>query len=317
MTTPRTLRLSDKDNVVVAIDQITAGAIAAGIVARERVPRGHKMATVAIAHGEPVCKFGQIIGFATKPIAPGEWVHEHNCGMHDFARDYRFAEGARNDEILPLEQRATFEGYRRANGKVGTRNYIGILTSVNCSASVARFIAEAFNRSGILDDYPNIDGVVPFVHGTGCGMAGQGEGFELLQRTQWGYATHPNLGGALMVGLGCEVFQIAGLKDDYGLVERRSLPHHDHPGDRRHAQDASSDGVDRDQGDAADRRARRSARRVPASEIMLALQCGGSDGYSGITANPALGCAADHAGRAGRHRRPLARRRKSTAPSIC
>src|SRR3569833_248757 len=118
----------------------------------------------------PVRKYGQIIGFASKPIAPGDWVHEHNVVMHDFARDYRFAEGARNDEVLPPEMRATFEGYVRPNGKTGTRNYIGVLTSVNCSASVAKFIAEQVNRSGILDEYPGIDGVVPFVHGTGCGM---------------------------------------------------------------------------------------------------------------------------------------------------
>ena len=139
--------------------------------------------------------------------------------LHDFARDYHFAEGARNDEILPPELRATFQGYMRPNGKIGTRNYVGILTSVNCSASVAKFIAEAFNRSNALDDYPEIDGVVAFVHGTGCGMAAYGEGFDVLRRTQWGYATHPNLGGALMVGLGCEVFQIDRMKDDYGLVE--------------------------------------------------------------------------------------------------
>ena len=114
---------------------------------------------------------------------------------------------------------ATFEGYKRPNGKTGTRNYIGILTSVNCSASVAKFIAEAFNKSDLLNDYPEIDGVVPFVHGSGCGMAAYGEGWDFLRRTQWGYATHPNLGGALMVGLGCEVFQIDRMKDEYGMVE--------------------------------------------------------------------------------------------------
>ena len=219
MTTPRTLRLSPSDNVVVAIDQIGMGDTAAGWVAGERIPRGHKMAVAAIAINEPVRKYGQIIGFASKAILPGQWVHEHNVSVQDFARDYRFAEDAKNDEVLPVEQRATFEGYVRPNGKTGTRNYIGVLTSVNCSASVAKFIAEAFNKSDLLKDYPEVDGVVPFVHGTGCGMAAYGEGFDLLRRTQWGYATHPNLGGALMVGLGCEVFQIDRMKDDYGLVE--------------------------------------------------------------------------------------------------
>ncbi|MEP7031722.1 MAG: altronate dehydratase family protein, partial [Pseudolabrys sp.] len=291
MTAPRTLRLSPNDNVVVAIDQIAADAAAAGTVARERVPRGHKMAIAAIALNEPVRKYGQIIGFASKPIAPGEWVHEHNVSMQDFARDYRFAEDAKNDEVLPLEQRATFEGYVRPGGKTGTRNYIGVLTSVNCSASVAKFIAEAFNRSNILDDYPEIDGVVPFVHGTGCGMAAYGEGFDLLRRTQWGYATHPNLGGALMVGLGCEVFQIDRMKDDYGLVEGdhfQTMTIQASGGTRK----TIEEGVERIKAMLPIAgRAKRETR--PASEIMLALQCGGSDGYSGITANPSLGSAVD------------------------
>ena len=219
MAAPRVVRLSPEDNLVIAVDQVPQGAQAAGVTAAERIMRGHKMAIVPIEKDQPVKKFGQIIGFASQPIAPGAWIHEHNVVMHDFARDYQFAQGARNDEILPVEQRATFEGYVRANGAVGTRNYIGILTSVNCSASVAKFIAEAFNRSNLLDDYPEVHGVVPFVHGTGCGMAAYGEGFDVLRRTQWGYATHPNLGGALMVGLGCETFQIDRMKKEYNLVE--------------------------------------------------------------------------------------------------
>jgi altronate hydrolase len=249
------------------------------------------MAISPVGEGQPVRKYGQTIGFASKPIAPGDWVHEHNVALRDFARDYRFAEGAKNDEILPPELRATFEGYQRPNGKVGTRNYIGILTSVNCSASVAKFIAEEVNRSGILDDHPEIDGAVAFVHGSGCGMAAYGEGWELLRRTQWGYATHPNLGAALMVGLGCEVFQIDRMKDEYGMVE----------GDHFQTMTIQATGGTRktvDQGIARIKamlpvaaRAKRETR--PASEIVLALQCGGSDGYSGITANPSLGAAVD------------------------
>src|SRR6185312_11058311 len=154
------------------------------------------------------------------------------------------------------------------------RNYIGVLTSVNCSATVAKFIAEQVNLSGILDDYPQIDGVVPFVHGTGCGMAAKGEGWDVLRRTQWGYATHPNLGGTLMVGLGCEVFQIDRMKDEYGLVEGE------------HFQTMTIKAML-----PVAARVRRETR--PASEVTLALQCGGSDGYSGITANPALGAAVD------------------------
>src|ERR1700730_788397 len=291
MSTPRTVRLSPNDNVVVAVDPIPEGATAAGVTARARVMRGHKMAVAPIAKGEPVRKYDQIIGFATQPIAPGDWVHTQNVEMHDFARDYRFAEGARNDEILAPELRATFEGYVRPDGRTGTRNYIGVLTSVNCSATVAKFIAEEINRSDALADYPEIDGVVAFVHGTGCGLAAYGEGFDVLRRTQWGYATHANLGGALMVGLVCEVFQIDRMKDEYGLVEGdhfQTMTIQATGGTRK----TVAEGVARIKAMipiAA--RAKRETR--PASEITLALQCGGSDGYSGITANPALGAAVD------------------------
>ena len=292
MSTPRALRLNGEDNLVIAVDEIKAGdAPANAPSALERVPRGHKMATVRIETGEPIRKFGQIIGFAAKPIAPGEWIHEHNCVMQDFARDYHFSEGARNEEILPVEQQATFEGFRRASGKTGTRNYLGVLTSVNCSATVARLIAREVERSGLLDDYPNVDGIIPLVHGTGCGMAGKGEGFEALKRTQWGYAGNPNMGGVIMVGLGCEVFQISRMKEEYGVVE----------GDFFQSMTIQATGGTRKTIAAGVARVkemlpllnktRRETR--PASELMLALQCGGSDGYSGITANPALGVAVD------------------------
>jgi len=216
---PRTVRLHADDNVAIAIDIVQQGDTAAGLTARERILRGHKMAVTPIREGEPIRKFSQIIGFAKSHIAPGEWVHEHNVGLHEFERDYRFAEDARDDDLLPPELRATFQGYRRDTGKTGTRNYLGILTSVNCSASVARFAAAEVERSGILDDYPGIDGVVAIVHGTGCGHAAYGEGFEVLRRTQWGYASHPNFAGVVMVGLGCEVFQIGRMKQEYGLSE--------------------------------------------------------------------------------------------------
>jgi altronate hydrolase len=289
---PRVLRLNPADNVVVSVDPILPGAIAEGVTAISRTPKGHKMAVKGIAAGEPILKFGQIIGFATADIGPGEHIHTHNCGVHDFARDYHFAEAARPEHILPLEQRRTFQGYKRKNGKVGTRNYIGILTSVNCSASVARFIADEFNRSGILDDYPHIDGVVPFVQGSGCGMAGKGsEGFQVMQRTEWGYATHPNLGGALMVGLGCEVMQIPDLVDEYGMKEHdmfRTMTIQATGGTRKTVQR----GVEMIKEMLPTANAAR-RETLPVSELMLALQCGGSDGYSGITANPALGYAAD------------------------
>jgi altronate hydrolase len=288
---PRTVRLSAADNVVVSVDPIEQGAVVEGVTARARVPRGHKMATQPIAKGQPVLKFGQIIGFASSDIAPGDWVHEHNVEMHAFARDYRFAEDAKTEEILPVELQATFQGFRRANGKVGTRNYIAILTSVNCSATVARFMAEEINRSGILKDYPNIDGVIPLVQGGGCALDVKGEGYEVLKRTQWGYATNPNVGGVVMVGLGCEGFQIPRWKEAYGVGESdtfRTMTIQETGGTRK----TVAAGVEAIKhmlpiANAVERET------CPASEIMLALQCGGSDGYSGITANPALGAAVD------------------------
>ena len=288
---PRTLRLNAKDNLIVAVDALDVGSSIGGVTASARIPRGHKMATAKIAKGAPVLKFGQIIGFATEDIVPGQHIHTHNCGFAAFERDYAFGVDARPVDILPVAQQATFQGFRRANGKVGTRNYVGVVTSVNCSATVARFIAEEVNRSGLLKDYPDIDGVIPLVHSTGCGIDYNGETFEVLKRTTWGYACNPNMAGILVVGLGCEGFQIARMKQLYGIEESdtfRSMTIQEVGGTKKTIA-AGVEAVRTMLGVAA--KARRET--VPASELMLALQCGGSDGYSGITANVALGVAAD------------------------
>ncbi len=287
----RTLRLNAKDNLVVAVDVIERGAAVENVLATARVPRGHKMATGKIAKGAPVLKFGQIIGFATEDILPGAHIHTHNCGFAAFERDYAFAHDAKTEIILPVEQQATFQGFRRSNGRVGTRNYIGVVTSVNCSATVARFIAEAVNKSGVLADYPTIDGVIPLVHSTGCGIDSDGETFEVLKRTTWGYACNPNMAGVLVVGLGCEGFQIARMKQAYGIQESttfRTMTIQDTGGTKKTIA-AGVEAVKAMLPVAA--QARRET--MPASELMLALQCGGSDGYSGITANVALGVAVD------------------------
>ncbi|MCR5858168.1 UxaA family hydrolase [Mesorhizobium sp. J428] len=290
--TARTLRLGADDNVLIAVERIEAGETAAeGIVARARIPFGHKMASRAIAKDAVVRKFGQIIGFASQPIEKGDWVHEHNVYLHDFERDYQFCADARPENVLPVEEQSTFEGFRRESGRAGTRNYLGILTSVNCSASVARFMAEAAQRSGLLDAFPNVDGVVSFTHGTGCGMAGSGEGFDILQRTQWGYAGNPNLGAVLLVGLGCEVFQIGRMKSTYGISEGdtfRTMTIQDTGGTKKTIEHGLA--RIREMLPAVNAAQRET---LPASQLTLALQCGGSDGYSGITANPALGVAAD------------------------
>jgi altronate hydrolase len=292
MSHARTLRLHATDNLLVALETIDPGTpLGEGIVAANRVPRGHKISAGPIARGEAIVKFGQIIGFATADIAAGTWLHEQNVAMKDFSRDYAFGQDYRATEMVPLAARATFEGFRRANGKVGTRNYIGILTSVNCSASVATFIAREIERSGLLAQYPNVDGVIPLVHGGGCALDIKGEGYDVLKRTQWGYATNPNMGAVLMVGLGCEGFQIGRWKEAYNIVESdtfRSMTIQEVGGTRK----TVMKGVEaiREMLPGVNRATRTTQ---AASELVLALQCGGSDGYSGITANPALGAAVD------------------------
>ncbi len=287
--TPRILRLNPADTVVIALDPIPDGVAVGDITARGRVMRGHKMAAVAMPEGAPVVKFGQVIGFATRLIEPGEHVHVHNVEMHAFERHAEAAD--LSAWTAPYAPPSTFEGFRRSNGKVGTRNYVGILTSVNCSATVAKYIARAVEQSGILDQFDNVDGVVPLVHGTGCGMAGKGEAYDVVERTQWGYADHPNFGGVLLVGLGCEVFQIPRLKERYGIKESdhfHSMTIQDTGGTRKSIEAGVA--AVREMAAVANR-ARRET--VPASELVVGLQCGGSDGYSGLTANPALGVASD------------------------
>lgn len=289
MTTPRILRLHGDDNVAVAVDRIAQGITVLDIMAREPIPRGHKITLYDIEKGQPILKYGQIIGFAKDQIKAGMHVHDHNLIMGDLSHDFQFAE--QKMQLRSPTGTYSFNGYRRENGKIGTRNYIGILTSVNCSASAARFIAERVKRSNILADYPNVDGVVSFVHGTGCGMAASGEGYDILERIQWGYAAHPNLAGILLVGLGCEVFQIPRMMERYGLKSNgnfRVMTIQENGGTRKTIE-AGFEVIQEMLPKANE--AKREV--IPVSELTLALQCGGSDGYSGITANPALGIAAD------------------------
>ena len=176
---------------------------------------GHKLAVAPVAVGEPVRKYNQIIGFATVPIEPGDHVHTHNVEFKAFERDYAFGADVVKTPMVPESERATFQGIVRADGRVATRNYIGILTSVNCSATTAKLIADQFRSPGLLDDFENVDGVVALVHGAGCGMASEGEGFDVLQRTLTGYAEHPNFAGFLLLGLGCEVNQVSSLAEKW------------------------------------------------------------------------------------------------------
>src|SRR3954470_19693084 len=204
-----TIRLHPEDDVVIARLEISTGTLITkeNVRALVTIPAGHKLAVRAVAMGQAVRRYNQIIGFATRDIAAGDHVHVHNLAMGDFQRDYAFSSLVKKTEYV--EAPATFLGIKRADGRVATRNYIGILTSVNCSATVARMIADHFRNR--LEDFPNVDGVVALTHKTGCGMASEGEGMEVLRRTMAGYARHPNFFASQIVGLGCESNQINNL----------------------------------------------------------------------------------------------------------
>jgi len=292
MQAPRIISLHADDNVLVALDSVPPGTLLreGGAESTNSIPAGHKVAIRNIRKGEPIRKYGQIIGFATQDIRGGEHVHTHNVEMGDFARDYAIGEDTRPTPYIPEKDRATFDGIVREDGRIGTRNYIGILASVNCSASVSRFVADAVTRE-MVARFPNVDGVVALGHGTGCGMAEDGEGFVLLQRVLAGYARHPNFAGILLVGLGCEVNQVDCLMENMQLQAGPQLRtiNIQEAGGTRETIDRGLREVKEmlEQADSAERSP------VSASHLILGLECGGSDAYSGISANPALGVAVD------------------------
>ena len=253
------------------------------------VPSGHKLAVRDVAAGAAVHKYGQSIGRASADIAAGQHVHTHNLGMDDTSRTYEFGT-ARTRLPAPSGPPRTFQGYRRANGHVGTRNVVAVLTSVNCSASAATMIAEQF-RGRALDAFPNVDAVVALTHQSGCGLVSGSDGANMLVRTLRGYARHPNVGGLLVLGLGCEMVPAASLVEGLDLPADtivHTLTIQDTGGVR--ATVAAGVELIRQMLPVLDARRREPA---PLSELVLGLNCGGSDGFSGITANPALGHASD------------------------
>ncbi|MEJ8566237.1 UxaA family hydrolase [Elongatibacter sediminis] len=285
------IRLHPDDNVAIAVRALERGETFGEFAVVENIPALHKVAVRDIGAGERVLKYRQTIGLAEGEIRAGAHVHDHNCRVASLQRDYDPCGAARVTEIVPETGRAFFQGFRRANGKVGTRNFLGVITSVNCSGTVANQIAARLNASQAVAESDHIDGVVPLVHGTGCGMRAEGEGFETLRRTLRGYAAHPNFGGVLIVGLGCEAMQIEPMLAEYGLAESDTLRYltiQDAGGTREAIERGLGLFGDMLPGVAGARR-----ESVPASELTLALQCGGSDALSGVTANPALGAAVD------------------------
>ncbi len=284
------IRLNPADDVVIACQEVPAGTplVQERVTVRDAIPAGHKIAVRSIAAGESVRRYNQIIGFATKPIAPGEHVHVHNLKVHSFERDYAFCVDSK--PTLYVRPASTFRGIVRPDGQVATRNYLGVLTTVNCSATVAKKISEAFTGDA-LKEYPNVDGVVAITHTTGCGMDINGEGMDLLRRTLSGYARHVNFAGILLIGLGCEVNQAEDLFSTQGLPRGpllSSMTIQESGG----TVGAIRIGVGRirEMLPIANRAVRET---VPAGNLIVGLQCGGSDSYSGITANPALGAAVD------------------------
>jgi len=295
--------LNQRDNVATARRTLKGGtSVAVGdsrIELRQTIPGGHKVALVSISAGHELVKYGQIIGFAKTGIEPGDWVHTHNVELRTVGRDYRFC-----DEITELPaldgDEDTFLGIARPGGKAGTRNYIGVISSVNCSASVSRYVADRFRSSDFKSDFRNVDGVVAFTHKGGCSYD-PNHGHEILQRVIAGMARHPNIGGYVLVGLGCEVNQVPGLVDKYHL---------DRLQDGEQAPTfltIQQTGGVRKTVESAVKAVQRMLPNVnalkrttqPVSKLALAMNCGGSDANSGISANPALGVASDQLVRQG------------------
>ena len=294
MNTEPFIRIHPADDVIIARRQLVGGTVlpSVGITVAGLIPPGHKVAVRDIAAGQPVRRYNQVIGVATQAIAAGQHVHTHNLAFSDFARAAEASADVRPTVYVP--EPATFDGIVREDGRVATRNYIGVLTSVNCSATVARAIADHFRRDirpDALAPFPNVDGVVALTHGSGCATDSAGEPLRVLRRTLGGYARHANFAAVLVVGLGCETNQIRGMMEQEGLEDSERLiafSIQDTGGTAR-AVAAGIDAIKRLLPDA--NRVKRQP--VPVSHLTVGLQCGGSDGYSGLSANPALGAAVD------------------------
>ena len=267
----------------------------------QSIPSGHKVARHEIAAGAEVRRYGQVIGFAIRLIQQGEHVHTHNLSARGFDREYVFGVDAQAVDLVPKAERRTFLGYKRPDGRVGTRNYVALLSTVNCSAHVTRQIAHYFTPDR-LAPYPNIDGVIALTHHTGCSFRLGGPDYVFLQRSLAGMATHPNVGAYAFVGLGCEGNQVDDLIENYALDKAPGVPSQGPIG--LVIQDLGGVRKTIEIGIETVKELLPTANAVPrspqpVSELMLALQCGGSDSWSGITANPLVGQVADELVRQG------------------
>jgi altronate hydrolase len=296
------VHLHPRDDVAIAKVALQVGtglSLGTGeqVTVRDFIPSGHKVALHQTAAGEAVHRYGQVIGFANRTILAGEHVHTHNLSVHGFEREYVFGAEAQPVAVVPEGERRTFLGYRRPGARAGTRNYVAVISSVNCSAHVTRQIAYHFTAER-LAAWPNVDGVIAIAHTLGCGVRVNGPDYVLLQRCLAGIARHANVGAYVLVGLGCEVNYIPDLVKNYsldsGVHSVPSLTIQEAGGIRKTIQ-AGIAAVE-DLLPAANATPRTPQ---PISELMLAVKCGGSDGWSGVTANPVVGSVADEVVRQG------------------
>ena len=286
------IRLDAADNVVVARMEIAAGTAIPdeGIQALADVPMGHKLAARDLKAGEPILKYNTVIGFAAEDLPAGSYLHSHNIRFDEVEKDYALGKHYVATAILPPAERATFMGYQRDNGSVGTRNMIGIFITVNCSATVAKKISAYFDEERMAA-YPNVQGVVAFVHEQGCGMEMTGEPMDLLRRTLSGYIRHPNIAGALVVSLGCERNNLARFFEEQGLATGKTLKAITMQ-EVGGTQAAVKAGIEAVKG-LLEQANQFTRTPCSAEHLMIGLQCGGSDGFSGLSANPGLGKAVD------------------------
>jgi altronate hydrolase len=305
--------LNPADNVAIARQTIPVGTPLADEgqkwLTRQIIPGGHKLARTAISAGQPVIRYGQMIGFASRDVQPGDWVHSHNLDVGDMQREFevqvvsqppdsfpQMGEGEKSGKLGVLGSRTAqntqfseFSGFRREDGRVGTRNYIAVISTVNCANQSARQIADTFTPER-LAEFPNVDGVVAIVHATGCCAPPDSLSYRYLQRTLFHLAGHPNVGGAIFVSLGCEgnQVQVPSAAFPSPIPSRSVLTIQDLGGIRATVR----------AGIAAVERLLPAVNAIqrtpqPVSELVAALQCGGSDGWSGVTANPLVGRVAD------------------------
>lgn len=289
---PEFLVLHPRDNVAVALVEISKGQELEynQTIALDTIPAGHKIAVNTIASGSAIIKYGQVIGYASRLISQGKHVHVDNVFLKARTQRYYSTKSAIETELIPSASRRTFEGFVRNNGRVGTRNFLGVLATVSCSADVAHFVADAIDRR-LLSHFPSVDGVVAITHGSGCCHAPDSEGLDILRRTLSGYANNPNFGGVIIIGLGCETNLVSSLMETTGLQE----------GDFLSSFTIQSEGGTTATIEAGVAAAEKmlptlnshSRKRVSIEHLVVGLECGGSDAYSGITANPALGAAVD------------------------